>query len=321
MLEEISLPSVTCEEEGKNRAIFTIKPLYPGYGMTVGNALRRVMLSSLPGAAVTSVKITGADHEFSTIPHVKEDLIEIILNLKQLRLKLRGDETLKLEIKEKGEKAVKAKDIKTPTQAEIMNPDLTIANLGKKAKFEVEIEISKGRGYIPVEERDNEPEEIGKILVDAIYTPVKKVRYSVGSIRVGKRTDFDQVVFEVETDGSITPREAFAQSARFLVNHFDLFSGLDRAGEKVKTVKPKKTEKKATKRQETKKKGDSKKLNIGEIGLSTRTEKALIDNGIKTIAGLLRFKADALEEKEGIGKKAVQEVKSKLKKLDLSLKE
>jgi len=309
LLEEISLPSVTCEEEGKNRAIFTIKPLYPGYGMTVGNALRRVMLSSLPGAAVTGVKIAGADHEFSTIPHVKEDLIEIILNLKQLRLKLRGNETLKLEIKEKGEKIVKAKDIKTPTQAEIMNPDLTIANLGKKAKFEVEIEISKGRGYI------------GKILVDAIYTPVKKVRYSVGSIRVGKRTDFDQVVFEVETDGSITPREAFAQSARFLVNHFDLFSGLDKAGEKVKTVKPKKTEKKAVKKQETKKKGDSKKLNIGEIGLSTRTEKALIDNGIKTIAGLLRFKADALEEKEGIGKKAVQEVKSKLKKLDLSLKE
>ncbi|MFC1651744.1 DNA-directed RNA polymerase subunit alpha [Patescibacteria group bacterium] len=320
MLEEISLPSITCEEEGKNRAIFTIKPLYPGYGMTVGNALRRVMLSSLPGAAVTSVKISGADHEFSSVPHVKEDVIEIILNLKQLRLKLKGDETMKLEIKEKGEKTIKAKDIKTPSQAEIMNPDLEIANLGKKAKLEVEIEVSKGRGYVPVEERDDEPKEIGKILVDAIYIPVKKVRYSVGNIRVGKRTDFDQVVFEVETDGSLTPREAFAQSARFLVNHFELFSGLDKAGEKPKVIKLKEDKKKDEKK-EPKKISDPKKLNIEEVGFSTRTEKALVDNGIKSVAGLLRFKANALEEKDGIGKKAVQEIKTKLKKLDLNLKE
>lgn len=321
MSKDIVLPSITCEEKDQNKAIFTVKPLYPGYGMTVGNSLRRVMLSSLPGASVISIKVKGADHEFSTIPHVKEDIIEVILNLKQLRMKVTSDEIMKITIKEKGKKVIKAKDIKLPSQVKVINPDLVIATLGEKGKFEAEIEVNKGLGYVPIEEREEE-KEIDKILIDAIYTPIKKVRYNVDNVRVGKKTDFDQVTFEIETDGSISPRKAFAQSARLLVNHFDLFSSLDQT---KKVEKNKKGKSQATKETTAMKKNkttvDIKKLGIEEIGLSVRTERVLAENGIKTVAGLLRLSESILQEKEGVGGKAIQEIKSKLKKLNLNLKE
>ncbi len=320
MLEPINLPSITCEEENKNHAVFTVRPLYPGYGMTVGNALRRVMLSSLSGAAVISVKVEGVDHEFSTIPHVKEDMIEIILNLKQLRFKIKqsGDEVIKLELKGRGEKILKGKDIKLPAQVELLNPDIVIATLGKQAKFNAEIEVAKGRGYVPVEDRENEPKEVGKILVDASFTPVKKVRYSVDNVRVGKRTDFDQVVFEIETDGSITPREALAQSAQFLEDHFRLFLSLSKSKEKEIELKAKTVSKVKAGAEE--KGRNAKSLRVEEIGLSGRTIKVLVDNRITTVKRLLSLTEKTLGEKKGVGEKAVREIKSKLKKLGLSLK-
>jgi len=211
-------------EKKGNRAIFQIEGLYPGYGVTIGNSLRRVLLSSLAGAAVTRVKITGIQHEFSTIPGVLEDVIEIILNLKQLRFKLFTSEPQKAKLKVKGEKEVKASDFELPSQVEIVNKTAHIATLTtKSAQLEMEIQIEKGLGYQPREAREEEKLEIGEISLDAIFTPVKKVSYRIENMRVGKRTDFDKLNLEIETDGQITPEEAFSQASEILVKHFSLF--------------------------------------------------------------------------------------------------
>lgn len=228
MENKISLPrkpKIIKKEE--NRAVFEIDGCYPGYGMTLGNALRRVLLSSLPGAALTAVKIKGASHEFSTIPHVLEDVIQIILNLKQIRFKVHSQEAMpiKVELKAVGEKEVKAKDIKLTSDIEIINKDAYIATLtDKKAKLEMEIEVETGLGYVPVEVRKKEKLEIGAIAVDAIFSPVKKVNYEVENMRVGERTDFNRLRIDIETDGTTTPEEAFAKAADILVEQFALFS-------------------------------------------------------------------------------------------------
>jgi len=212
-------------EKKGNKAIFQIEGLYPGYGVTIGNSLRRVLLSSLPGAAVTRMKITGIQHEFSTIPGVLEDVIEIILNLKQLRFKLFTSESQKARLKVKGEKEVKASDFELPSQVEIVNKTAHIATLtSKKAELEMEIQIEKGLGYQPRESRENEKLEIGEISLDSIFTPVKRVSYQVENMRVGKRTDFDRLNLEVETDGQLSPEEAFSQASEILVKHFSLFT-------------------------------------------------------------------------------------------------
>ncbi|MCJ7786617.1 DNA-directed RNA polymerase subunit alpha [Patescibacteria group bacterium] len=212
-------------EKKGNKAIFQIEGLYPGYGVTIGNSLRRVLLSSLPGAAVTRMKITGIQHEFSTIPGVLEDVIEIILNLKQLRFKLFTSESQKARLKVKGEREVKASDFELPSQVEIVNKTAHIATLtSKKAELEMEIQIEKGLGYQPRESRENEKLEIGEISLDAIFTPVKRISYKIENMRVGKRTDFDRLNLEVETDGQLTPEEAFSQASEILVKHFSLFS-------------------------------------------------------------------------------------------------
>jgi len=212
-------------EKKGNKAIFQIEGLYPGYGVTIGNSLRRVLLSSLPGAAVTRMKITGIQHEFSTIPGVLEDVIEIILNLKQLRFKLFTSESQKARLKVKGEKEVKASDFELPSQVEIVNKTAHIATLtAKSAELEMEIQIEKGLGYQPRESRENEKLEIGEISLDSIFTPVKRVSYQVENMRVGKRTDFDRLNLEVETDGQLSPEEAFSQASEILVKHFSLFA-------------------------------------------------------------------------------------------------
>lgn len=229
-------PKIT--KKGENRAIFEIENCYPGYGMTLGNAFRRVLLSSLPGAAVTSVKIKGVDHEFSTIPHVSEDVIQIILNLKQVRFKLHSEEPVVLSLKAKGEKKVKASDMKVTSDVEIVNKDAYIATLtNKKAEIEIEIEIDSGLGYVPVEQRKREKLPIGYIVVDAIFSPIKRANYEIENMRVGDRTDFNRLRIDIETDGSIKPEEAFQKAARILVNHFGLF-----VGEKEKNKKPATTE-------------------------------------------------------------------------------
>lgn len=222
----ISLPlqPKIIKKEG-NRATFEIEALYPGYGVTVGNSLRRVLLSSLPGAAVTQMKVKGISHEFSTLPGVLEDMITIMLNLKQLRFKVFTEEPQKARFSVKGEKEVRGSDFELPPQVELVNKNCHIATLTeKRANLEMEIQIEKGLGYQARETRKKEKSEIGVIPLDSIFTPVKKVAYRIENMRVGERTDFDRLFLEIETDGTITPEQALAESSEILVKHFSLFS-------------------------------------------------------------------------------------------------
>ena len=225
-------------EKKDNEAVFEIEALYPGYGVTIGNSLRRILLSSLSGAAITRVKIKGIQHEFSTIPRVFEDVISIILNLKQLRFKIYTDEPQKGRLKVKGEREVKGSDLELPGQVEIVNKDAHIATLtDKKAELEMEIQIEKGLGYVSSERRKKEKIEIGQIPIDAIFTPIQRVSFKVENMRVGERTDFDKLFLEVKTDGTITPEEAFFQASEILVRHFSLFAETFKKVEKVPLVK------------------------------------------------------------------------------------
>ncbi len=211
-------------EKKGNWALIEIEALYPGYGVTIGNAIRRVLLSSLEGAAVTQIKIKGVPHEFSTISGVAEDVITVILNVKQLRFKMTGDEPQRCTLKVKGEKEVTGKDLEVPGQIELVNPDAHIATLtAKTAKLEMELLVEKGMGYTSRDAKKKEKLEIEVIPLDAIFAPIKKVGFKVQNMRVGDRTDFDKIILEIETDGTITPEEAFAQSSGILVDHFTLF--------------------------------------------------------------------------------------------------
>jgi len=255
------------KKEG-NKAVFEIEALHPGYGITIGNSLRRVLLSSLEGAAVTQVKIKGVSHEFSTIPGVLEDVITIMLNLKQLRFKLFSNEPQKATLKVKGEKSAKASDFKLPSQVELVNKNCHIATLNtKSAELEMEIQIEKGIGYSARETRKKtagslpEKLEIGAILLDASFTPVKRVSFRVENMRVGERTDFDRLFLEIETDGIIEPEDAFYQASEIMINHFSLFVSTfqpkaepSKAKEKS-TSKPKKEKPVKKAKNEKKKKG------------------------------------------------------------------
>lgn len=208
-------------EKGPNESIIEIQGCYPGYGSTLGNSIRRVLFSSLEGSAVVAVKITGVQHEYSTIPGVMEDVVQIILNLKKVRFRMHGSEPVKVSLKVKGERVVTAKDIKATSDVEIVNPDQVIATISeKKTELEMEIEIRKGLGYVPVEQQERGEKEIGVIAIDAIYTPIKRVNFDVENMRVGKRTDYDKVTLDIETDGSLTPKEAFSQAVEILVEQF-----------------------------------------------------------------------------------------------------
>lgn len=239
-------PPKIVKKEG-DKAIFEIEALYPGYGVTLGNSLRRVLLSSLSGAAITQVKIKGVSHEFSTIPGVLEDVTMILLNLKQLRFKLFTDESQKVTLKIKGEKEAKAGDFELPSQVELINKNAHIATLTTRSvELEMEIQIEKGVGYIPREQRrlagsSQAKLEIGVIPIDAIFTPIKRVSYKVENMRVGERTDYDRLFVEIETDGTISPESAFFQASEILVNHFLLLVDTFRPKAKVETeakIKP-----------------------------------------------------------------------------------
>lgn len=299
-----------------NQASFEVKECYPGYGITLGSALRRVLLSSLPGAAIISVKIKGVQHEFSAIPHVMEDAVQIILNLKQVRLKFFGDQPATVLLKVKGEKEVKAGDIKTTSEVEIVNPEAHIATLtNKKAELNMELEISSGLGYLSVEQQKRGKLEIGKIAIDAIFSPVLRVNYSIENMRVGDRTDYDQLTVNIETDGSITPEEAFNQAAQTMVNHFKIFTKIDDKEEK-KVVKTKKKIKKEIKV----KRKDLTKTKVEDLKISSRVITNLTDAGLKTAAGIARKSEDDLMDIEGLGKKGVVEIKRALGKLGIILR-
>lgn len=230
----ISLPlPIKIIKKDKNQALFEIEGLYPGYGTTIGNSLRRVLLSSLPGVAVTEVKIKGAPHEFSTIPGILEDTIMILLNIKNLRFKIYEGDSQKIQLKVKGEKDVKGSDFKLSPQVELANPEIHIATItDKKTELEIEIQIEKGIGYEPKYNRKNlssakvggKRVEIGTISLDAIYTPIKNVNLEIENMRVGERTDFDKLNLEIETDGTITPEEAFFEGCDILIKHFNIIS-------------------------------------------------------------------------------------------------
>lgn len=212
-------PKIVSEE--KNKTVFEISPLFAGYGLTLGNSLRRVLLSSMEGAAAVKVKIDGVPHEFTTVPGVKEDVVDIILNLKRVRFKLAGIDSAKVELDAKGEKEVKAKDLKAPTGVEVVNPDQPIATItDKKAELKMEIEVERGVGYLPVEQRQKEKLSVGEIAIDALYNPVRKVSYRVEDIRVGERTDYNRLFLEIETDGSISPKEALKRAVDILMEQF-----------------------------------------------------------------------------------------------------
>lgn len=297
------------EKQG-SRAVFEIEALYPGYGVTIGNTLRRVLLSSLPGAAITQVKIKGVQHEFSTIPGVMEDVINILLNLKQLRFKLFTEELQIATLKVKGEKTVKAGDFQLPAQVELINKDFPIATLTeKKADLEIEIQIERGLGYEPVERRKKEKLPIGIIAIDSIFTPIRRVSYHVENMRVGERTDFDRLKVEIETDGTLLPEEAFSKASEILVKHFSLFSEAFKAEE----IKPPKKEKAALPEDVT-------KIKVEDLKISTRTLNALVKNNIKTVGGLMRKNEKSILSLEGMGGKGLKEIKKLFKKLGLELR-
>ena len=296
-------------QKGKNQAIFEVQGLYPGYGVTIGNALRRVLLSSLEGVAVTEVKVKGVPHEFSTIPGVLEDMIMIILNLKNLRFKIHEGETHKVELFTKGEKKVTGADFKMFPQIELTNPELEIATLtDKKTEFSMEITIEKGIGYEPRDHRRIKKPEIGAIAMDAVFTPIRNVNFNVENMRIGERTDFDKLSLEIETDGTITPEASFYQACEILIKHFTLiFEG--KTPELTKEVSSSDNSGE-----------DATKMSVEELGFSTRTLNALTENSTKTAGGTAKKPEKTLSELEGMADKALTEIKKKLKKLGLELK-
>ncbi len=308
MLYDIHLPELKKVKQEGNKGVFEITPLYPGYGMTLGNSLRRVILSSLPGSAVTAVKIHGASHEFSTLSNVKEDVIEIILNLKQLRVKLHSDEEF-ISLSASGKKKVTAKDIKGNQNVEIVNQDLHIATLDNaKAKLDIEIKVERGRGFVPVEKREGEKLGIGMIAVDALYAPIKRVRYNVEKTRVGQMTDLDKLVLEVETDGSIEAETAVKQAAEVLVDHFLVLTDKDTVERKEKVVEEEVGDNTAA------------GILIEEVNLSPRTTNALLNNELKTIDDILKLTLNELKNLKGFGAKAFEEVQDKVAELGYEFK-
>lgn len=302
--------SIKIIEQEKNYGKFEIEGLYPGYGITIGNALRRVLLSSIEGAAVTSFKIKGVHHEFSTINYVSDTVLDIMLNLKQLRVKLYSNEPQVLKLKVEGEKKVYAKDFEPNSMVEIMNPDLYIATItDKKGKIEMEVVVENGLGYSQVEERKEDKIPIGTIAVDAIFSPIRKVNFQVENMRVGEKTNYNRLIISIETDGSVSPKEALNKASAILKDHFSYIE--------EKFVPELKEEKKTDFKKESK---EPKDILIKDLDLSSRTKKALMDNGIKTLAGLLRYKEETLSTLEGLGEKSLKEIEEVLKGLEYALK-
>ena len=268
-MEKIAKPNKINYHQGEqpNQGTVTVEPFYPGYGMTLGNSLRRVLLSSLSGAAVTGVNIKGVNHEFTSLSHIKEDVLDIILNLKQLRLKITGDEEQKLELDVTGKKQVTAADFNKNSQVEIINPDLVLANITDTAgSLNMEVTVSPGRGYQAVEQSEKKKEDIGDIEVDAVFSPVLSVGISVENVRVGKMTNWDKLILDITTDGTVDPKEAFDQGVEILVDQFQSLQGggedsedkQEEAQEEAQEEKEEEKDTKDTKKKSTAKKSESK---------------------------------------------------------------
>lgn len=299
MFDQVKISHSGSSSEGT----LIIEPLPQGFGMTLGNALRRVLLSSLGGAAITQVKIDGVTHEYSTIKGVKEDVVQIILNLKKVRLQIDGDKAVKLTIAEKGPKEVKASDIKVPGGVKIANPDQIIASLtDNKTKFEIEMTAEKGTGFVAIEGRRGLG--IGIIPLDANFTPIVKVNYKVEATRVGQITNFDKLTFDITTDGTVTPAESIKQAAQILSNYFNVL------------VEQKKTPKKEKDDSESKPKID-KSATVEELELSTRITNSLKNSGIETIDDLMNAPKEELVKLKNMGAKSLSDIEERLKEKGL----
>lgn len=295
--------------------VYEIEGLYPGYGHTLGNSLRRIILSSLPGYAITSLKIEGVNHEFSTMEGVKEDVISVILNLKRIRFQVVGDEPQTVTLNIKGAKEIKAKDLTLPGQVKITNPDQHIATItDKNTELKAEIVLEKGLGYVPSEVLKKDKVEVGNIALDASFTPIKKVSYEVENMRVGDRTDFNKLILQVETDGTIGPREALENSISIMISQLKAIVGFKEEETETPVTNTKKEEIKAEGEE------DSLKTKIEDLGLSVRTQKALTNAGVRTVGGLSRKKESDVKEIDGLGDKGLQEIKKMLEDYGLSLK-
>ena len=308
---EIDKPRIECIDSPEDPAhgIFIVEPLERGYGTTLGNSLRRILLSSLPGTAATSIKIAGVQHEFSTIPGVKEDVTEIVLNIKRIIARLHSDEPKTVYIEASGEGEVTAGDIKADGEVEILNPELHIATLGPDASLSMELTLDHGRGYVPADKNKNPQQIIGTIPVDSIYTPVLKVNYAVENTRVGNQTDFDKLTLEVWTDRTISPRDAVSLGAKILVDHFTLFTDLsDSIGSKSTVV-----EKVETQRDKVL------EMTIEELDLSVRSFNCLKRANINTVEDLISKTQDEMIKVRNLGRKSLEEVEHKLAMMGLSL--
>ena len=309
---EFERPNIKCLEidNDSNYAKFVCEPLERGYGITIGNSLRRILLSSLPGSAITSVKIEGVLHEFSTIPNVVEDVPEIVINLKNVRLKLDKNEekTLRIDVREAGE--VKAGDIITDGTVEILNPDLHIATVSEGGTLKMELTADMGRGYNNAEKNKKPDQAIGVLPIDSIYTPVKKVNYSVENTRVGQRVDYDKLTIEVWTDGSLKPYEALSLAAKVMTGHLELFIDLSETAKNTQVMVEK----------EENKKERVLEMSIEDLELSVRSFNCLKRAGISTVEDLTNKSESDMMKVRNLGKKSLDEVTNKLHALGLDFR-
>ena len=306
---EFERPNIECLEidEAKNYAKFVCEPLERGYGVTIGNSLRRILLSSLPGAAITSIKIDGVLHEFSTIPNVVEDVPELIVNLKAVRLKMDGveEKTIRIDANEEGE--LTAADIITDGTVEVLNQDLHIATVSKGGSLKIEMTVNKGRGYNSAEKNKKENDDISVLPIDSIFTPVKKVNYAVENTRVGQMVDFDKLVIEVWTDGSLKPYEALSLAAKVMTGHLELFIDLSEATKHTQVMIEK----------EENKKEKVLEMSIEDLELSVRSFNCLKRAGIATVEDLVNKSETDMMKVRNLGKKSLDEVTNKLHSLGL----
>jgi len=309
-LTKPTIETVEISDEGKYGK-FVVQPLARGYGITLGNSLRRVLLSSLPGAAVTDIKIEGVLHQFSTIPGVVEDTTEIILNLKELAIKAHSEGPHTLYLRAEGEGEVTAGDIETPADVEIMNPELHIATLDEGGRLNMELTVRRGIGYVPADQNKREDQPIGVIPIDAIFSPIRRVNYTVEDTRVGRVTNFDRLTLEVWTDGTIQPDEAVSLAAKILTEHLNLFLTLTGDVDDLELMVEKEEDEKAALLE----------MSIEELDLSVRSYNCLKRAGINTVGELVQKTPEDMMKVRNLGKKSLQEVQEKLAQFGLSLKE
>ena len=320
MEHHITLPSKprVVSEEGM-LGIYEIDSLYPGYGQTLGNSLRRIIFSSLPGAAITSVKIEDVQHEFATIEGIRESVMEVLLNLKRVHFTLHGDEAQTIRLSVKGPKQVTAADFQLPSQVVIANPDQHIADISGKISFELEATIERGLGYVPREVLTKEKADIGTIALDAAFTPIRRANYEVEDMRVGDRTDFNRLRVIIETNGTITPREALERSIEIMIHQLKAVVGFQEEQE-INTVSSRESDVMGLP-EDSSDSVDAAKMKIEDLELSSRTTTALSEAGIRSVAGLTRKTAASLKELDGVGDKAITEITEALGRLGLSLKD